>query len=122
MKILTKPTKWLAFVTVAGITTISWLLPQASQAQTGDVNPLQDFQTEENSDPFSSSNQGDAFGIFDLIHRAQLGNVQSIEEYSTQQNQNLDAAAAQFREMQKKRIQGESTATPTVTDPTSEQP
>lgn len=101
----------LVLGTVAGIGVVSLLLPQPSWAQASDVNPLQDFESQENSsDPFSGSNEAGSFGVFDLIHRANLGNTRSLNDYSAEQNENLDAAAAQFRTIQLQRIRGQGQA------------
>lgn len=103
--------------TVAGISVVSLLLPQISWAQT-DVNPLEDANpAEEGSDPFSSSGQGNSFGIFDLIHRANLGGDRNVEDFSLEQNQSLNDAAAQFRKKQLERLQQRQATPATVTTP-----
>lgn len=104
----------LVLSTVAGIGVVSLLLPQPSWADpNNEANPLKDFETQRNNDPFSSSrDDADGFGVFDLIHRATLGNNRSLQDYSTEQNENLDAAAAQFRSRQRERIQGQDQPTP----------
>lgn len=117
MKMPAKSLNGLVLRTLVGIGVASLLvLPQPSWAEPAQVNPLQDFDTQQNSDPFSGSNtngnEEDSFGVFDLIHRAQMGNVRTLQDYSTDQNENLDAAAAQFRELQRKRIQGQPRTSP----------
>lgn len=89
---------------LAGIS-LSLLLPQPGWTQstsaTTDVNPLQDLDPQQNKNPFSSRDDGEAMtGIMDLIHRAQMGNIRSTGEYSAEQDQNLNNAAAQFRQRQ----------------------
>lgn len=107
MKITLLPLARLVLGTVAGIGVVSLLLPQPTWAQTTDVNPLQDLQPQDNrSDPFSRTNEDSGLGMFDLIHRATLGNTRSIEDFSSEQNESLDAAAAQFRARQRQQIQG----------------
>lgn len=101
----------LVLGTVVGIGVISLLLPQITWAQTTRVNPLEDFENQDNnSDPFSSGKEQDSLGVFDLIHRATLGNNRSLQDYSAEQNQNLNDAAAQFRTRQRQRIQGQGQA------------
>lgn len=113
MKMPFFPLTRLVLGTLAGIGVVSLLLPQPSWAQqANDVNPLQDFDPEQNSDPFSRTNEGDSFGVFDLIHRANLNNNRSPGDYSAEQNEGLDAAADQFRQMQQQRIQGQQQASP----------
>lgn len=113
MKTPLLPLTRLVLGTVAGIS-VSLLLPQPSWAQqANDVAPLQDFDPQGNDDdPFSRTDQGDSLGIFDLIHRARLNNNRDPGEYSTEQNESLDAAAAKFREMQRQRIQGQPQGSP----------
>ena len=89
---------------VASLSLCSLLIPQDAKAQSTDVNPLQDFQPQQ-GDPFSSRNDNPTGSLFDLIHRAQLGNSRSVEEFNTDKNQNLNDAAAEFRKKQQQRIQ-----------------
>ena len=102
--------KQLVLGTVLGIGLVSLLQPQCWAQAREQVNPLEDFEYEQNSDPFSGNNEADSFGVFDLIHRANLGNTRSLSDYSTEQNENLDAAAAEFRARQRKQIQGSGQA------------
>lgn len=120
MKIPAKSLTQLVLSTVAGIGLVSLLAPQPSWAQVDQVNPLQDFDSQEESgDPFSDkTSEVDSFGVFDLMHRAQLGTNRSFEDYSAEQNQSLDAAAAQFRERQRKLIQGQGEASSVNSDST----
>ncbi len=88
-------------VALSAIASSTLFLPQATFAQASSLNnsqPLQDFQTNDNPDPFSGSS---GTGVFDLIHRSRLGNGRSIEEFSTEQRQNLNDAATEFRNKQR---------------------
>ncbi len=109
----------LVLSTVAGISLISFLLPKLSLAQTTDVNPLEGLNSEQSSDPFSRTNEGNSFGVFDLIHRANLGSGPNVDNYSSQQNESLNTAAAEFRKKQRERLQVQQQSTPTnpVTTP-----
>lgn len=101
MKIKTQ----LAFGVLAGIGLAFSFVPQTVLAQTGDAQPLKDFQqNQQNQDPFSGSNSGESMGVFDLIHRAQLGNLRSFDEFSAEQGKNIDSAAARFRSLQQERL------------------
>lgn len=93
--------------TIASIGVASLLLPQSAWAQSStDVNPLQDFQNnDQNNDPFSSRNEDSMNSVFDLIHRAQLGTNRDAAEFNAEKTQSLDAAAAEFRKRQQQRIQ-----------------
>lgn len=108
MKLTFKPQKFI-FSALASMSLFSLLIPQLAKAQSTDVNPLQDFQPQQ-GDPFSSRNDNPTGSLFDLIHRAQLGNSRSAEEFNTEKNQSLNDAAAQFRKKQQQRIQSPSQA------------
>lgn len=97
---------------VAGISLLSFLLPQPSQADElpGQVNPLQDINGPQSSDPFARG--ADDFSILDLIQRATTSNGISLEEYGSQQNESLNSEAAVFRARQRERIQGQQQASP----------
>ncbi len=94
------PLTKLLLATVAGISLASLVVPQAGLADT--ANPVQDLnqQNSTSSDPFSSTNNGNSFGVLDLIHRVNLSNQTNAEEFNAQQNQNLNDAAAAFRARQ----------------------
>ncbi|OCQ94641.1 hypothetical protein BCD67_03990 [Oscillatoriales cyanobacterium USR001] len=81
-------------------------LPQPSWAQnsgaTNSAAPLQDLQTQDNTDPFTGRG---GMGVFDLIHRSQLGLGRDINEFTLEQHQNLTDAAAQFRAKQRQLIE-----------------
>lgn len=106
--------------TVASIGVASLLLPQSAWAQSStDVNPLQDFQgDEQNNDPFSSRNEDSMNSVFDLIHRAQQGVNRDAKEFNAEKTQSLDAAAAEFRKQQQQRIQSPNQVQP-VSNPIS---
>ncbi|WP_045055228.1 hypothetical protein [Aliterella atlantica] len=107
MKNTAKLFQRLVLGTVASIGVFSLLLPQSAWAQSStDVNPLQDFQNnDQNNDPFSSRNEDSMNSVFDLIHRAQLGTNRDASEFNAEKTQSLDAAAAEFRKQQQQRLQ-----------------
>ncbi|MEG4799527.1 hypothetical protein QUB63_05160 [Microcoleus sp. ARI1-B5] len=99
-----KSAKLMIRVAASAIATCALFSPQATFAQASGLNnnnaqPLQDFQTQDNTDPFSGRSSGS--GIFDLIHRSRLGGGRSMEEFNTEQRQNLNDAAAEFRNKQR---------------------
>ncbi|MEG4515854.1 MULTISPECIES: hypothetical protein [unclassified Microcoleus] len=97
-----KSGKLMMGIAASAIASCALLSPQASFAQASGLNnaqPLQDFQTQDNTDPFSGRSSGS--GIFDLIHRSQLGGGRSMEEFNSEQRQNLNDAAAEFRNKQR---------------------
>lgn len=109
MKISPKSLTNLFLGTVAGISLASFLMPQITWAQTTDVNPLQDLNPEQNKDPFSNSSEGNSFSMFNIIHRANLGGSLNIDDYSAEQNESLNNAAAEFRKKQLQRMQQQAT-------------
>lgn len=72
----------------------------------------------EQDSPYPSSEQdtfstelGDGFQPFDLIHQSNFRRSRSLEEYRLDQQQNLDSAASEFRQQQQQRLQQESPST-----------
>ncbi|MEG4045928.1 hypothetical protein [Microcoleus sp. Pol17_C1] len=97
-----KSGKLMMGIAASAIASCALLSPQASFAQASGLNnaqPLQDFQTQDNTDPFSGRSSGS--GIFDLIHRSNLGGGRSMEEFNSEQRQNLNDAAAEYRNKQR---------------------
>ncbi|MEG4968835.1 hypothetical protein QUB11_19645 [Microcoleus sp. B6-A1] len=97
-----KSGKLIIGIAASAIASCALFSPQASFAQASGLNnaqPLQDFQTQDNTDPFSGRSSGS--GIFDLIHRSKLGGGRSMEEFNSEQRQNLNDAATEFRNKQR---------------------
>ncbi len=101
--------------------------PNAAIAQSassgGNVNPLQDFKTRDNYDPFSSNSGGSvAPGFFELIHRATQGFQPGTS--ASEQGQSLDSAAVEFRNQQRKRLDpgSDPAVTPQATTPAPAKP
>ncbi|MGL5922955.1 hypothetical protein [Chroococcidiopsis sp.] len=107
MKISASSLTKIFFGAVVGMSLATLLLPQLTWAQaTTDAEPLRDLNQEQNRDPFSRGDTGDAMsGLMDIMHRAQMGNIRSAGDFATEQNQSLDDAAAKFRQQQLQRIQ-----------------
>jgi hypothetical protein len=108
-----KSGKLMVGIAASAIASCALLSPQASFAQASGLNnaqPLQDFQTQDNTDPFSGRSSGS--GIFDLIHRSKLGGGRSMEEFTTEQRQNLNDAAAEFRNKQRLLLENQAVPTP----------
>ncbi len=108
-----KSGKLMMGIAASAIASCALFSPQASFAQASGLNnaqPLQDFQTQDNTDPFSGRSSGS--GIFDLIHRSQLGGGRSMEEFNSEQRQNLNDAAAEFRNKQRLLLQKQDQTVP----------
>lgn len=112
-----KSGKLMVRIAASAIATCAIFSPQATFAQasglTTSPQPLQDFQTRDNTDPFSGRSSGG--GIFDLIHRSRLGGGRSIEEFNTEQRQNLNDAAAEFRNKQRQMLEKQAAPAPGAT-------
>ena len=89
---------------LVGMGVTACLLPQPTFAQVGTIQPSADLQDQQNNDPFSRANDGGCLGVFDLIHRAQMGNLRSVDEFTSEQRQNLTDASADFRRQQLERL------------------
>lgn len=106
--------KLMIGIAASAIASCALFSPQATFAQasglTNSPQPLQDFQTQDNTDPFSGRSSGS--GIFDLIHRSRLGGGRSMEEFNSEQRQNLNDAAAEFRNKQRLLLENQAVPTP----------
>ncbi len=116
-----KSAKAMIQIAASAIATCALFTPQATFAQASGLNnnnaqPLQDFQTKDNTDPFSGRSSG--AGIFDLIHRSQLGGGRSMEEFNSEQRQNLNDAAAEFRNKQRQILEKQAVPAPGAIAPT----
>ncbi len=115
-----KSGNWMIRIAASAIASCALFTPQATFAQASGLNnspqPLQDFQTQDNTDPFSGRSSGS--GIFDLIHRSRLGNGRSMEEFNTEQRQNLNDAAAEFRNKQRQILEKQAAPAPGAIAPT----
>lgn len=101
-----------------GAGSLSLLLSQPSLAQqTTYADPLQSTETQNSTNPFYNPGNEDSMDtMFDMIHRAQLGPSRSMEEYASDQQNSLDAAAAEFRARQQQMLQQPNPAV-TTTEP-----
>ena len=116
-----KSSKLMVRIAASAIATCAIFSPQTTFAQASNLNnnsaqPLQDFQTKDNTDPFSGRSSGS--GIFDLIHRSRLGNGRSMEEFNSEQRQNLNDAAAEFRNKQRQLLEKQAAPAPGAIAPT----
>lgn len=68
------------------------------------LNPIQDFQRSDNVDPLTEQNNQNT--MFDLIHNSRLGRFNvDYEAVGNQQRQNIQDAATQFREKQRRALE-----------------
>jgi len=89
----------------------------ASFAQTS-IDPLEDIQTQDGGSGMFS-NQGSTSQFFDLMHNLQRGNhLRDPEQFSIDQQQNLDDAAAKFRQQQLERLNNSPESIEPLEEPT----
>lgn len=110
-----KPLKYTLFSLLTGLSL--GLFAQASFAQ-AILDPLGDIQTlDGGSGAFSS--QGSNSQFFDLMHNLQRGNhLRDPQQFSIDQQQNLDDAAAKFRQQQLERLNNQPESTESPEEPT----
>jgi hypothetical protein len=109
-----KPFKYTLFTLLAGLSL--GLGTQASFAQNA-IDPLGDVQTQDGGSGLFST-QGSNNPFLDLMHNIQRGNQMQDPQFSIDQQQ-LDDAAAKFRQQQLERLNNrpESTQPPEETNP-----
>jgi hypothetical protein len=111
-------------ISAALVAIASVMLPQSASAQPTDtVQPLQDFNTQQNEvDPFTGRAGGSGFSVFDLIHNSRLYNSRDMNEFTVESRENIDDAAAQYRQQQLQRLGNpESPVAPDTTQTPSEE-
>jgi hypothetical protein len=114
-KVMKKPFLVLtrfALATLAGVGFASLLAPQPSLADFGQVNDPQNLDplNSNNQDPFASGVEQNPFSLFQLIHNANFGGLNP--DFVSEQNQQLNDAAAAFKARQEKLLQGQQQANP----------
>lgn len=98
-----------SLLSIAGMSLACLFVAAPSWAQFNSV----DRGTNQNSDPLASPNSGD-LNMFDIIHRANLGNLNWDDD---EQKQQIESAASDFRTRQQRAFQqqqGSNTDSPSV--------
>ncbi|MEB3339065.1 MAG: hypothetical protein VKJ46_16455 [Leptolyngbyaceae bacterium] len=80
-------------------------MPESTLAQIGTPQPLQEFKPQDNRDSLFDGSSNSQSGLLDLIHRANLGGSRSLSDFTAEQGENINTAAAEFRALQLKRLQ-----------------
>ncbi len=90
------------------------LLPQSVGAQTADSDrPLEDFSAGQNErDPFTGNAGGGGLSVFDMIHRSRLGSSQSLSDFNSEKQRELDNAADEFRRQQLEQLRNSEPVSP----------
>lgn len=91
----------------------SALAQDTTTTTTTNPQPLSDLSDSSRGDIFS--NRGDTQGgsMLDIIHRAIQGQGRSPEEFSQEQGENLDSAAAEYKKLQQQRLNTQTTPSAT---------
>ncbi|HEY9853563.1 MAG TPA: hypothetical protein V6D28_29105 [Leptolyngbyaceae cyanobacterium] len=101
--------KKLSLITLgllAGTTLAAFSFPQATKAQSLDYDPSQEIQRGDNVGPLNGTGTGqNGFNVFEFMHRANFGQIRSLEEFSAEQTEKLDEEAVEFRNEQNRRLQ-----------------
>lgn len=75
-----------------------------AQTTSSDLDPLEGLRTQDGgSGNILDNNNGGS--MFDIYHRMNLNNGQSAQQFYNQQQDNIDAAASDFRAEQLRRMQ-----------------
>ncbi len=94
-------------------------LGQASLAQFTNKDS-EGYQSNEQDALYGSGSDG--FNPMELMHRANLGNGRSSEEFDRESQQNISNSAADFRKQQLERMNGQNSSppsTPAAIEPTN---
>lgn len=106
--------KLISGISAGTLAAIALLLPQTTLAQESDraedlVQPPVQYQT----DTFdSTSGDQQPLSVFDIIHRANFGTTRSMQEFRLEKQQNINDAAADFRNRQLEMMQNQQQVEP----------
>ncbi|MDX2231136.1 MAG: hypothetical protein NW220_15980 [Leptolyngbyaceae cyanobacterium bins.349] len=87
-----------------GATMLSAIAPLPANAQVARPTPLEDLQTKDGSDFFNGRGNGQTGSVMNFIQNAIIGTPRSMDEFSSEQQENFDAAASQFRKRQAEQL------------------
>jgi hypothetical protein len=117
---LLSPIKYSLHLAV-GLLTVGTLMStvlESASAQTGAPKPLEDLQTKDSADFLNGRGNGQSSTMMNIIQNAIIGSPRSMDEYTSDQKDNLDAATQQFRKQQAERLRNNQ---PVQVAPTSPQ-
>lgn len=90
-------------------TTVVGFVSLPTMAQTARPAPLEDLQTKDGSDFFNGRGNGQTGGVMNFIQNAIIGTPRSMDEFTAEQKENFNDAAAQFRKRQAEQIRQQQT-------------
>lgn len=106
-------------ISILTVSTLITALLEPASAQVGAPKPLEDLQTKDSADFFNGRGNGQSSSMMNFIQNAIIGSPRSMDEYTSEQKNSLDAATLQFRKQQAERLQKNQ---PASVSPTSPQP
>ncbi|GAB4333254.1 MAG: hypothetical protein OHK0047_21700 [Leptolyngbyaceae cyanobacterium] len=99
---------------------------EPASAQIGAPRPLEDLQTKDSADFLNGRGNGQSSTMMNIIQNAIIGSPRSMDEYTAEQRDNLDAATEQFRKQQAERLRNSqpvqpapATSQPSLTTPSN---
>ncbi len=92
---------------------------EPASAQVGTPKPLEDLQTKDSADFFNGRGNGQSSSMMNFIQNAIIGSPRSMDEFTSEQKDSLDAATIQFRKQQADRLRNNQ---PTQASPNPSQP
>ncbi|MGK7887954.1 MAG: hypothetical protein AB4042_01375 [Leptolyngbyaceae cyanobacterium] len=87
---------------VAAVGVLAGAIAPVQAQSASEVDPLEDFQTQDGGSDILDGNGQQ--GLQDLIHRINLLNTLSMEEFTIQRQDNITSEADRFRQMQRDRL------------------
>ncbi len=98
----------VAYTITASLGAIALITPAHAQ-NAGEVDPLEDFQTNDNGSDIFGSGGADSTDVFNLIHNLMLNNGTPLDQFNRQRSENITTEAESFREAQMQEIQFQET-------------
>ncbi|UIE39026.1 hypothetical protein [Leptodesmis sichuanensis] len=99
---------------------------EPASAQIGAPRPLEELQTKDSADFLNGRGNGQSSTMMNIIQNAIIGSPRSMDEYTAEQRDNLDAATEQFRKQQAERLRNSqpvqpapATSQPSLTTPSN---
>ncbi|MEL6222598.1 MAG: hypothetical protein AAFR31_08170 [Cyanobacteria bacterium J06627_8] len=92
----------------AGALVLGSHIPASAQTAS-DVDPLADFQTDDDGSDLFGSDGASSSSVFGLIHSLQLSNDANFSDFNERRSEDIQTEAESFRELQMQRIEAQET-------------
>lgn len=123
MLVTARNTSRILVGSIVGLGVLLTVAPLPTLAQAQRIEPLEDLRTKDGSDFFNGRGNGQSSGIMNFIQNAIIGTPKSSDEFASEQQENFNDAAAQFRKQQAERLRRQQAAptpsTPMTTPPSN---